>query len=299
MEVINKRQDTLVAGGEVWFVRPKHIDDLFRICITPTRNSSLADDKRFGVVVATDAELSAGSLISTIRSCSVDFDLPVLFAVSIGYPLDANPPFVLRRNRDLTPTASPAFESATPALTGLKETVPTGGGEAFLAFLDEELLPALADAFPIDPDDSTLTGQSFGGLFVLSALLRRPGSFRRYLAVSPSLWWDDRTLLKAAEQTIKNTPPPSASVYMCVGELENKARFGAQFGNLPDEVKELLPFAMMNPDMPGDMFVMERLLQHWAGDSFSVEAHIYPEESHESMMGAAFSRGLRRLYGRL
>lgn len=297
MKIISKERDEIVAGVEVWLVQPDHIDDVIRICITSKRQPS--ETERHGVVLATDAELSAGSLISTIRSSSIGFDLPPLFGVSIGYPLDARPPFALRRNRDLTPTVWPAFEAATPALTGLSEKMPTGESEAFLAFLEDELLPALADAHRLDPEDATLTGQSFGGLFVLDALLRRPGRFRRYLAVSPSLWWDDGALLVVAKRVVDASPSPSAHLYMCVGELENRARFGAQFAQVPDSMKPLVPPSMANVDMPGNMFLMEQTLRHWASDGFTVEAHVYPQESHESIMGAALSRGLRRLYGTL
>ena len=293
MQIISREHDTLIAGSEVWMVKPENIDDILRICITSPRYP--LDGKRCGTVIATDAELSAGSLISTIRSCAVNLDLPLLFAVSIGYPLDVVPSFALRRNRDLTPTAWPAFALATPSFTGIAETFATGEGKAFLAFIDEELIPALADHFPIDPDDITLTGQSFGGLFVLSALFQRPNRFRRYLAVSPSLWWDEGAVLRMAQEATSISPAPSAKVYMCIGELENKARFGAQFA----PVKSQLPSAMQNADMMGDMFVMQHLLQPWVGEQFSTEAHVYPEESHESTMGAALSRGLRRLYGNI
>jgi uncharacterized protein len=297
MEIIDKRRDDLLYGTEVWFVRPRHIDDVLRICVTLNREP--AANERGALVIATDAELSAGSLVSTIRSCAIGLDLPPLYAVSIGYPLDADPPFVLKRNRDLT-TAWPIFEPVTPALAGMSGTAPTGGAENFLAFLADELKPALADAFPVDLDETTLTGQSFGGLFVLYALLHRPEAFRRYLAVSPSLWWDDRRLLVVAKTITGSRSAPKASVYMCVGELEHRARFDLQFGpGLPDQIRSLLPRAMNTGDMPGDMFRMEQVLGGWRGADFSVEAHIYPEESHESIMGAAFSRGLRRLHGNL
>jgi predicted alpha/beta superfamily hydrolase len=297
MEILSKQKDELLSGSEVWLVRPDGIDDVFRVCVTPSRNNPPAG-KRFGVVMATDAELSAGALISTIRSASIGFDLPFLYAVSVGYPLDAQPPFALRRNRDLTPTRWPLFEAATPALTGLPDRMPTGGSERFAHFLAEELLPALAEAFPIDPQDATLAGQSFGGLFVLDTLLRQPARFRRYLAVSPSIWWDGGFLLHQAGEMTRTTPSPSGHVYMCVGELENRARFGAQIAQLPDAMQALVPADMKRLDMAGDMFMMEQLLQRWKGDGFSVEAHVFPEESHESIMGSALSRGLRRLYAR-
>lgn len=297
MEIIEKHRDTLVSGSEVWLVRPDHIDDVLRICVTPNRVPQAGT--LGALVVATDAELSGGALISTIKSCAVGLDLPLVYGVSVGYPLDANPPFAIKRNRELT-TSWPAFEPVTPAFMGLPGMAPTGGAEAFLDFLADELMPALADTFPVDLGEATLTGQSFGGFFVLYALLHRPEAFRRYLAVSPSLWWDDHALLDVAARIVAESPAPAAQVYLCAGELEHRARFGLQFGGpMPDAIRGVVQSALGRTDMPGDMFMMKQILQGWHNDRFSVEAHVYPEESHESIMGAAFSRGLRRLHGTL
>lgn len=194
----------------------------------------------------------------------------------------------------------PEFEPVTPALAGTPVSLGTGGADAYLAFLDEELKPALAEAFPLDPDDATLTGQSFGGLFVVHALLTRPTAFRRYLAGSPSLWWHDRETLDLARKAVADLPAPRAQLYLCIGELENKARFGRQFGPmLPESVRALLPSAMSESDMQGDFFLLEQILREWEGEEFSVEAHMFPQESHESITGAMLSRGLRRLHGYL
>ncbi|MFH8984346.1 alpha/beta hydrolase [Streptomyces varsoviensis] len=298
MKILEKRHDDLVSGSEVWFVRPDHIDDVFRVCVTSNAAPVPAGGDRASLVIATDAELSGGALRSLVGSGAVGLDLPPLYAVSVGYPLDAEPPFVVRRNRDLTPSAWPAFEPVMPAMTGASVSMATGGADAYLGFLDEELKPALAEAFPVDPDDATLTGQSFGGLFVVHALLTRPAAFRRYLAGSPSLWWNDRETLRRAAAAVADSPAPRAHVYLCIGELENKARFGRQFGPmLPEAIRSLLPAAMADGDMQGDFFVLEQTLREWKGEDFSVEAHMFPEESHESITGAMLSRGLRRLYG--
>ncbi|WP_320773630.1 alpha/beta hydrolase [Streptomyces sp. CRN 30] len=303
MKILEKRHDELLAGTEVWFVRPDHIDDVFRVCVTS--NGRPADGSRTPLVIATDAEVSGGALQSLVRAGAIGLDLPHLHAVSVGYPLDADPSFAVRRNRDLTPSAWAAWESLMPkapdtaADAGAAPIVP-GGADAFLAFLDEEVKPALAEAFPVDADDATLTGQSFGGLFVVHALLTRPSAFRRYLVGSPSLWWHDRETLDRARAAVAGSPAPRARVYMCIGELENRARFGRQFGPmLPEAVRSLLPAAMTEADMQGDFFLLEQILRDWQGEEFSVEAHMFPEESHESITGAMLSRGLRRLHGYL
>ena len=65
-----------------------------------------------------------------------------------------------------------------------------GGADAFRAFLTGTLRPALQDTLPIDRTRQTLLGHSLSGLFVLDTLLRCPDAFDRYIALSPSLWWD-------------------------------------------------------------------------------------------------------------
>ncbi|MFE5114146.1 hypothetical protein [Streptomyces sp. NPDC056663] len=66
---------------------------------------------------------------------------------------------------------------------------------------------------------------------------------------------------------------------------------------LPEAIRSVVPPAMQEADMQGDFFLMEQILREWKGADFAVEAHIFPEESHESVTGAMLSRGLRRLHG--
>lgn len=120
-----------------------------------------------------------------------------------------------------------------------------------------------------------------------------------HLGISPSLWWDDHALLDLASKIVSSEPAPPAHLYMCVGELENRARFGRQFKSVPEEIRSVVQNALAGADLPDDMFVMEEHLRPWKSDQFLVEAHIFPQESHESIMGAALSRGLRRLHGNL
>jgi predicted alpha/beta superfamily hydrolase len=115
--------------------------------------------------------------------------------VSIGYPTDNPMQMGLLRRRDLTPPTPLAAIRPTP---GWPE--PTledfGGAEAFFGFITEELRPAIAAEWPINPADQTLYGHSLGGLFALHALFNHPEAFRNFVASSPSIWWNDRAILK-------------------------------------------------------------------------------------------------------
>lgn len=88
------------------------------------------------------------------------------------------------RNRDFTPT---------------KYNIPTGGGaDNFLKFMKDELIPFIDKNYRTQPY-RILSGHSLCGMFAIYALLVQPNLFSAYIATSPSLWWDGRTVLKKAE----------------------------------------------------------------------------------------------------
>jgi len=72
---------------------------------------------------------------------------------------------------------------------------PGPGADALLDRLAQHWLPWLGQQLPLNPQQRTLFGHSFGGLFTLYALMRRPGLFRHYVAASPSIWWGQQALL--------------------------------------------------------------------------------------------------------
>jgi predicted alpha/beta superfamily hydrolase len=88
------------------------------------------------------------------------------------------------RNKDLTPTH-------------LENWKTSGGGANFLGFIKNELIPYINKTYPSN-GANTLWGHSLGGMFVMYALLREPGAFKSYIAVDPSLWWDNNYVPKLA-----------------------------------------------------------------------------------------------------
>ena len=70
----------------------------------------------------------------------------------------------------------------------------SGGGNKFLDFMEDELIPHIEKTYPAAPY-STFVGHSFGGLSVINVLISRPHLFNNYVAIDPSLWWDDQAFL--------------------------------------------------------------------------------------------------------
>ncbi|MCM4157811.1 alpha/beta hydrolase [Christiangramia antarctica] len=97
------------------------------------------------------------------------------------------------------------------------EEFPTAGGsENFIQFIKNELQPFIDRNYKSN-NTRTIIGQSFGGLLASEILIKYPETFDNYIIVSPSLWWDNESLLQ-----LKHYPPLSGkSIYIGVGEEGN------------------------------------------------------------------------------
>lgn len=80
------------------------------------------------------------------------------------------------RDRDFTPTH-----------TGGE----TGGADKYLAYIKDELLPYMQKHYPVKSSGHTLYGGSLSGLMAVYTFLKEPTLFTSYIAVDPSLWWDN------------------------------------------------------------------------------------------------------------
>lgn len=127
-----------------------------------------APDRRYPVSYILDGDTLFPMLAPAHLFLQYDENLPEAVLVGIAYGglgKDVN-----MRHVDFWPV----LEDGTP-----------GGSAAFLAMLEEELLPGIAARYRIDDSQRTLFGQSRGGSFVLYAANQRPGLFHGYIASNP------------------------------------------------------------------------------------------------------------------
>lgn len=94
-----------------------------------------------------------------------------------------------------------------------------GGADAYLAMLEQKLLPQLEAELAIKPVWRGLMGFSLGGLLAAYAAYRS-GVFSRLATVSASLWFDGWPEFAAAH--VFHTPPQRA--YFSVGDTEKNSR---------------------------------------------------------------------------
>jgi len=99
------------------------------------------------------------------------------YVVAIGYQTDDVLVASELRSLDLTP-----FHAPDPRYFKV-----TGGGDAFLRAIYEEVQPFITSHFRVDPARQAIWGHSLGGMMVLRSMLRDPGRFATYLMASPTL----------------------------------------------------------------------------------------------------------------
>lgn len=109
---------------------------------------------------------------------------------------------------DYTPT--PGTLSNTPinatSTTETQSTKQGGAAATHLAFIIDEVKPLIDRTFRTKsaPDDTAIAGSSLGGLFSLYAWFERPDVFGHAICMSPSLFWDNASLLREVEQKAKD-----------------------------------------------------------------------------------------------
>jgi predicted alpha/beta superfamily hydrolase len=112
------------------------------------------------------------------------------------------------RTRDLTPS------HMTPTAEFDSNFVGTsGGGKDFMAFIEKELIPYVDSLYPTAPY-RMLIGHSLGGLMVIYSLFNNSELFNSYLAIDPSLWWDNQMLLKQADEKLANKNLDRKKLYL-------------------------------------------------------------------------------------
>lgn len=203
-------------------------------------------DDQFRFAVAAYRELRAAKRV------------PPLVLAGIGYGASYMKP-ANKRLRDYTATAMATEQGS-------------GGADAFAAFLTDTLWPELARRFPLQADARGLAGHSLGSLVALHALFQRKPFFNRFLASAPSLWWDNRAPLCAAQQLQRTGVALPAKVFLCVGEDDT-------------------------PSMTGDLDLLEQQLAAMPFPGLEIISRRFPQRDHYNVLPDAFGEGLAALFG--
>lgn len=257
-----KESDSLLVAGKKQVLTSTMLHEERSIWVHLPENYDDAgeSDKQYPVIYVLDGELNFLSTVGVEASFHRGGRSRLPKAIIIGIENTD-------RTRDLTPT--PAVSEK-----GQATMENSGGGEAFVAFLEKELLPAIDGQFRTG-SRRVLIGHSFGGLTAINIFLKNTHLFSDYLAIDPSFWWDDSRLLKEAKGLLDEV------------SLENKALFIASAGM----EKNVNPTRQDTPSFP-------QLLREKDFPNLRWHYRRFDEENHGSVVLPAIFYGMRFLYGR-
>lgn len=167
------------------------------------------------------------------------------------------------RRRDFTfPTSIEEDKKAYPT---------TGHSQNFIAFIQNELQPFIQTKYKTNTS-KTIIGQSLGGLLATEILFERPALFNKYIIVSPSLWWNNGSLL--------NRPVPNvvdADIYIGVGKE----------GLTPTKIARV---------MEVDANLLAEKLKASGNKQTKVFLDYLPQENHATILHQAVFNAFRILY---
>lgn len=148
------------------------------------------------------------------------------------------------RRRDLTgPSESELDKKAIPNF---------GGAEKYRHFLIKELIPEIEQRYRTT-QERALVGESLAGLFTIETLYQAPEVFQTYIAIDPSLWWNDENLTSKFAAKLQSQPQLARNLY-----LASSGQLGM--------TSAIQKFArMLDTHKPAGL--------HWTYEHFSNETH--------------------------
>ena len=99
------------------------------------------------------------------------------------------------------------------------ETNPNGNGEQFLKYIEQELKPEIEKKFKVSPYQ-LLMGHSLGGLFATNVMVHHPNSFSSYIAIDPSYWWDDYSIIANADSLFKDKKELESNFFVTLADTK-------------------------------------------------------------------------------
>ncbi|HEY0874395.1 MAG TPA: alpha/beta hydrolase-fold protein [Vicinamibacterales bacterium] len=247
------RPEPLVIG-ETFTIPSRTLKELRRINVYAPPGYADSADMRVPVLYMPDGGMAE------------DF-LHIAGLVQIGAMNGTMRPFLLvgientERRRDMTgPTSSDEDRKIAPRV---------GGSAAFRAFIRSELMPQIRERYRTT-GETAIVGESLAGLFVVETLVREPDLFDTYIAVDPSLWWNDGGLLKEAGDLLRG-------------------RRGA-------EPKRLYVATSNEPELASLTARFAEVLQKAHPPGLEWQFHRLPEEQHSTIYHPAALRAFRLLF---
>ncbi|MEH6536180.1 MAG: alpha/beta hydrolase-fold protein [Psychroserpens sp.] len=165
----------------------------------------------------------------------------------------------------------------------------SGGAEQFTEFIETDLMPYIDKTYPTT-NYRTLIGHSYAGLFTLNVLVNHPHLFTNYIAIDPSIEWDNQKLLNEAKEKLKTENFEGKGVFVALAAEQLHMRDASvTIDNLMEDTSEFSLFSRSIVE-----FSQFALTQKQNKLNFIWK--VYPEDLHGTVPLPAIRDGLISLF---
>ena len=252
---------------QVWDVPDPVSGRRYQVFVSLPASYEQSPERRYPVLYVTDADYGFPLIRSISRRINLDRPAVEEF-ILVGLSYATGETGAGSRRRDYTPTPNGPESAPAGAVHGQSAI--------YRQYLREQALPFVERRFRADPARRVFMGHSYGGLLGAEILITDPALFSAYILGSPSFWYDDGYMLKAAASGSHRDLP--ASVFMYIGGFETVRKDDSRYNK--------------TMDMVDDMKRFERQLRSRNYKSLTIASMVLPDENHLTVFPSGLTRGL-------
>jgi hypothetical protein len=181
------------------------------------------------------------------------------------------------RMRDLT-------TSTVKTMYGMPFDQENGKAANFIQFMENELIPFVEKKYPVT-NYRTLIGHSYGGLFTAYTLINHPNLFANYIAIDPSLDWDNQSITEQAKTIFANQNFEGKSLFMSLGGQLHMQNPEVTLDNVMQDDSDFTVFARSNINF-------SNLIKQNPDNGLSFDWKFYPKDLHGTISYPSIMDGL-------
>ncbi len=256
-----------IVGTEVWDVPDPASGRTYQVFIGLPPSYAEQPARRYPVLYVTDADYAFPLIRQIGRRLNVEGPKIEEF-ILVGLSYARGDDGMTSRRRDYTPSPAGAGGDSSAAVHG--------GAADYMAYLEGQVLPFVAQRYRTDEERRLFLGHSYGSLLGTQILLTQPRMFSGYILGSPSYWYDTHWMEGLESRFAEARQDLHAEVYMYIGEQEQRA-FGQRY------------------DMVADARRMVHALSTRRYPSLQMTLDVLDGETHLTVAPRGFTRGLQQL----
>jgi len=107
----------------------------------------------------------------------------------------------------------------------------TDGASNFRNFITKELFHEIDKRYRVT-NKKGIIGESLSGLFVMETFMQKPKLFDFYIAMDPSLWWNDHYLIRNANSLLGNFPNKEIKLWFAGSSAEDISDYTKELANV-------------------------------------------------------------------